>query len=118
MLADVVFAIGDRPEVPGDDALELAELLDRRGMAEQFETAGLSLTAVTLAAKIKEQAGVFPNGQPLPDDYEKSAENIEPHEWELIVLSQVLAVEPWPKSRPWFAHFQYEVNRQVGLASE
>jgi hypothetical protein len=117
-LAPVVFAIGDRPEIPGDDALELAELLNRQGMAQQFETAGYSLTAVTLAAKIQEQAGVFPNGQPLPDDYEKSQEDIAPGEYELAVLSEFLASEPWPRSRPWFEHFQYEVNRQLGRASD
>jgi hypothetical protein len=112
LLTPVVFAIGDRPEIPGDDALELAELLDRQGMAKQFETAGLSLTAVTLAAKIREQA------EPLPDDYEKSQEEIEPDEYELAVLSQFLASEPWPRSRPWFELFQYEVKRRLGPASD
>jgi hypothetical protein len=71
---------------------------------------------VVLAAKIREQAGLFPNGQPLPNDWE--AEDFELFEHELIALSEVLATDPWPKSRPWFEHFQYEVNRQLGLASD
>jgi hypothetical protein len=118
LLTPVVFAIGDRPEVPGDDAVELAELLERRGTAQQFETAGHSLTAITLASRIREQAGVFPNGQPLPDDYEKIEDDIQPDGYDLIVLSQVLAVEAWPKSRPWFECLQDEVDRQIGPASD
>jgi hypothetical protein len=106
--APVVFPIGDRPAIPADDAVELAELLNQKGMT------GDSLAAVVLAAKIREQAGIFPNGQPLPDDWE--TEDFELAEHELIALSQVLAAEPWPKSRLWFEHFQYEVNRQIGLA--
>ena len=118
LLTPVVFAIGDRPEIPGDDALELAELLDRQGIAGQFETAGHSLAAITLGARISEQAGVSPDGQPLPDDYKEIEEAIELGEYELAVLSQFLASEPWPKSRPWFEHFQYEVNRHIGLAPD
>ena len=109
MPADVVFDFGDRPAIPADDALELADLLDRQGMAQKFETASHSLSAVVLAAQIKEQAGVFPNGQPMPDDYKKSQDSIEPGEYELMVLSEFLATEPWAKSRPWFEQFQGEV---------
>jgi len=54
----------------------------------------------------------------LTDDYEKSQDEIEPDEYELTVLSRFLAAEPWPKSRPWFEHFQYEVNRLLGPASD
>ena len=114
MAAPVVFPIGDRPEIPAEDAVELAELLNQKGMTDQT---GDSLAAVVLAAKIREQAGIFPNGQPIPDDWETS-ENFELDEYELLALSEVLAGELWPKSRPWFEHFQYEVNRQLGLASE
>lgn len=112
--APVVFPIGDRPEIPADDAVELAELLNQRGMTQEFDSARDSLAAVVLAAKIREQAGVFPNGQLLPDDWE--TDDFELAEHELIALSEVLAAEPWPRSRPWFEHFQYEVNRQIGRA--
>lgn len=115
--APVVFPIGDRPEIPADDAIELAELLNHRGMEKQFDTAGYSLAAVVLAAKIREQAGIFPSGHPIPDD-EETSEDFELDEYELMALSQVLASESWPKSRPWFEHFQYEVSRHVGQASE
>ena len=118
MLADVVFDFGDRPAIPADDAVELAELLDRRGIEQQFETAGLSLAAVVLAAQIKEQAEVFPNGQPMPDDYKKTQDSIEPGEYELMVLSEFLATEPWAKSRPWFEQFQDEVNREIDRGTD
>jgi hypothetical protein len=115
MHADVVLAFGDRPGIPADDALELAEFLDRRGMARQFETASHSLAAVVLAAKIRDQARRLDAGEKSEDI---DLDEYELNEYELIVLSQLLAVEPWPKSRPWFEHFQYEVNRHVGLASD
>jgi hypothetical protein len=115
--APVVFPIGDRPEIPADDAIELAELLNHKGMEKQFDTAGYSLAAVVLAAKIREQAGIFPGGQPIPDDWETS-EDFELDEHELLALSEVLATEPWPKSRPWLEHFQYEVSRHIGQASD
>jgi hypothetical protein len=110
MTPPVIFPIGDRPEIPADDAIELAELLNQKGMASEFETAGFSLAAVVLAAKIWEQAEAVPNSEPLPE--------LELDEYELIALSRLLATEPWPKSRPWFDHFQYEVNRQVGPVSK
>jgi hypothetical protein len=115
MAAPVVFPIGDRPEIPADDAVELAELLNHKGMERQFDTAGDSLTAVVLAAKIREQAGIFPSGEPITGDWETSGE-FELDEHELLVLSEVLEAEPWPRSRPWFEQFQYEVNRQIGSA--
>jgi hypothetical protein len=100
MPADVVFDFGDRPSIPANDAIELAELLDRQGMEQQFETASLSLAAVVLASQIREQSGIFPNGQPMPDGYRKTQDSIRPNEYELIVLSEFLAAEPWLKSRP------------------
>ncbi len=120
MPTDVVFDFGfrHRPAIPADDAVELAELLDRQGMAQKFETASHSLSAVVLAAQIKEQAGVFPNGQPMPDDYKKTQDRIEPGEFELMALSEFLATEPWAKSRPWFEKFQDEVNRQIDRATD
>ena len=39
-------------------------------MERGSEVAGDSLGAVVLASKIREQAGIFPNGEPLPDDWE------------------------------------------------
>lgn len=108
--APVVFPIGDRPEIPAGDAIELAELLNHKGMTD---SSGDSLAAVVLASKIREQAGIFPNGQPIPDDWETS-EDFELDEYELLALSEVLSAEPWPKSRPWFEHFQYEVSRHIG----
>src|SRR6266540_4551702 len=93
MLADVVFDFGDRPAIPADDA-------------------------VVLAAQIKEQAEVFPNGQPMPDDYKKTQDSIEPGEYELMVLSEFLATEPWAKSRPWFEQFQDEVNREIDRGTD
>jgi hypothetical protein len=115
-VAPVIFPIGDRPEIPADDALELAELLNRKGMERELETPGESLGAVVLAAKIREQAGIFPNGEPLPDDWE--SEDFELTEHELGLLSEVLASESWPRSRPWFEHLEYEVNRHVGEGSD
>ena len=113
MAAQIVFAFGDRPGIPEDDALELAELLNQRGMARQFETAGYSLAAVVLAGKIRDQARRLDAGEILEDidlDY------YELDEFELIALSVLLAAEPWPKSRPWFEHFQDDVNQQIRLA--
>ena len=114
--APVVFPIGDRPMIPADDALELAELLNRRGMERESEMAGESLGAIVLSAKIRKQAGIFPNGEPLRDDWE--SEDFELTEHQLHLLSDLLASESWPKSRPWFEHFQYEVSRHTGQASD
>ena len=113
MASQIVFAFGDRPGIPKDDALELAELLNQRGMARQFETAGYSLAAVVLAGKIRDQASRLDAGE-KPEDID--LDWYELGEDELIALSVLLAAEPWPKSRPWFEHFQDEVNRQIRLA--
>ena len=113
MAAQIVFAFGDRPGIPADDALELAELLNQEGMARQFETAGYSLAAVVLAGKLRDQASRLDAGEKLEDT---DLDYYELDEYELIALSVLLAAEPWPESRPWFEHFQDEVNRQVRSA--
>jgi hypothetical protein len=70
-----------------------------------------SLAGDSLAAKIREQARRdFAAGE-KSEDIELSAD-------ELVALSQVLAVEPWPKEQLWFKHLQDELNRHIGLASD
>jgi hypothetical protein len=101
MPAAVVFAFGDRPGVPAEDAVQLADLL-----AQQR-----SLASDSLAAKIREQAKRdFAAGE-KSEDIELSAD-------EMVALSHVLAVEPWPKEQPWFEHLRDELNRHTGLASD
>jgi len=99
-MAAVVFAFGSRPGVPGNDALELARLLARKR----------SLAGDSVAAKIREQAKRDPDRNEKSEDVELSAD-------ELITLTTVLAVEPWPKEQPWFEHLRDELNRHTGLAS-
>jgi hypothetical protein len=96
-VAAVAFAVGSRPEIPGDDALDLAELLMRRR----------SLAADRLGQKIKANASRDPDGG-------ETSEDIEPDADELAVLAALLEEEPWPKEQPWYANLREQVDRERG----
>jgi hypothetical protein len=79
-MAQVVFALGDRPELSQDDALELAEQLRQ----------GASFAAQSASRKIRFQASRDP-------DRGEVSKNIELDRDELAELEAVLAQERHPE---------------------
>lgn len=95
-VAAVVFAISSAPALSEIEALELAELLDRRR----------SLAAFSAAKKIREQARRDPG-------YETS-EDVELDNHELREVAAVLAERREPEELPAFEHPRDEVTLAVG----
>jgi hypothetical protein len=94
-MAHVVFALGDRPELSQDEALELAELLRH----------GRSFAAQSAFRKIRSQASRDP-------DRGEVSKNIELDRDELAELEAVLAQERHPKV-PGFERLQNEVHQTL-----
>jgi hypothetical protein len=99
-MASVVFGFGRRPGIPGDDALELADLLARTR----------TLAGNSAAEKIRRQA------RRDPDRGEKS-EDIGLGGAELRVLANVLRDEPWTHQQPWYSHLQDELAATQGAGA-
>lgn len=91
-MAAVVFSFGARPGVPGDDALELADMLSRTR----------TLAGNSAAEKIRRQAR-------RDLDRGETSEDVGLGGAELRVLANVLADEPWAKQQPWFKHLRDEL---------
>jgi hypothetical protein len=95
-VAAVVFAFGSKPGMPGDDALELARLLELTR----------SVAGVEAAGKIRQQA------RRDPDRSEKS-QDVDLTDDELRALADVLEQEPWPKEQEWYPHLRNEVLKTL-----
>ena len=93
-MAHVVFALGDRPGLSQDEALELAELLQRSP----------SFAAQSASRKIRFQASRDP-------DRREVSKNIELDRDELEELEAVLAQERHPEELPAFERLQNEVHQ-------
>jgi hypothetical protein len=94
-MAHVVFALGDRPGLSQDEALELAELLRQ----------GPSFAAQSASRKIRFQASRDPDRGEL-------SKNIELDRDELAELEAVLAQERHPEL-PGFERLQNEVHQAL-----
>jgi hypothetical protein len=94
-MAHVVFALGDRPGLSQDEALELAELLRHNP----------SFAAQSAARKIRSQASRDP-------DRGEDSKNIELDRDELEALEAVLAQERHPEL-PAFERLQNEVRQTL-----
>jgi hypothetical protein len=95
-MAHVVFALGARPGLSQDEALELAELLARRR----------SLAAQSASGKIRLQASRDP-------DRDEKSEDIELDRQELEELEAVLAEERHPEELPPFERLRNEVRQTL-----
>ena len=93
-MAHVVFALGDRPGLSQDEALELAELLRRSP----------SFAAQSASRKIRSQASRDPDRGEVSKDIELDRD-------ELAELEAVLAQERHPEL-PGFERLQDEVHHQ------
>jgi hypothetical protein len=94
-MAHVDFALGDRPSLSQDEALELVELLARRR----------SLAAQSASRKIRLQADRDPDRGEKSRDIELSREELEQ-------LEALLAEERYPEGSPRFQRLR-DVVRQT-----
>jgi hypothetical protein len=96
----VVFAIGSKPGLSGDDAEDLARLLEITR----------NLPAVELAGKIRKQARLDPDRPPVSTD-------IELDRLELQQITAVFTDGPDLLAVPAFAHLNDEVRAALGSTS-
>lgn len=95
-MAAVGFAIGSRPGLSEVEALELAELLERRR----------SLASFSAAKKIREQAHRDPDRE--------TSQDVELDDLELREVAAVLGEPRAPDELPAFAHLRDEVIGALG----
>src|SRR5947208_14680891 len=96
-MAAVAFAIGSRPGLSESEALELAELLERRR----------SLASVMTAQRIREQARRDPDRE--------TSEDVELDPDDLKELAALLSEPRAPEELPAFAHLRDEVIRAIAI---
>lgn len=93
-MAAVVFAIGSRPGLNAHEALEVAELLERRR----------NLAAVRLSGRIRVQAERDPGRGETSDDIGLDVD-------EASELAALLDEPRWSEEQPVFAHLRDELAR-------